>query len=128
MFDQAEAANAVEDAALGLDQRGDEPPDWAKDKAGLLSKIRAAKAKLEAEAKAAAEAKAKETPRYRGRHKPEHPPGKPESAAQRNFTDPESRIMEGRDGLIQAYNLQIAVRRASPNYLGPSAHQQRQRP
>jgi transposase len=108
-LDRAEAADAEEDDANGPDRRGDEPPDWAKDKAKLLARIRAAKAELEAEATAQAEAKAKEPPRYRGGRKPKHPPGKPKPSTQRNFTDPESRIMKGRDGFIQAYNGQIAV-------------------
>jgi transposase len=35
--------------------------------------------------------------------------GKPKSPSQRNFTDPESSIMPGRHGFIQAYNCQAAV-------------------
>ena len=35
--------------------------------------------------------------------------GKPVDSAQRNFTDPESSIMKGADGFIQAYNAQLAV-------------------
>jgi len=34
---------------------------------------------------------------------------KPDPKAQYNFTDPESRIMKGPDGFVQAYNVQIAV-------------------
>ena len=37
------------------------------------------------------------------------PEGKPEAKAQRNFTDPDSAIMKGPDGFIQAYNAQLAV-------------------
>jgi hypothetical protein len=33
----------------------------------------------------------------------------PNPKAQRNFTDPESRIMKSKDGLVQAYNAQAAV-------------------
>jgi transposase len=45
---------------------------------------------------------------------PEHsirvtPDGKPNPDVQRNFTDPESCLMQGSEGLIQAYNCQIAV-------------------
>ena len=104
---RAQAADAEEDTEHGPDRRGDEPPDWMKDKQRRLERIRAAKAELEAEAKAAAEAKP--PPRYRGGRKPKHPPGRPKPGAQRNFTDPESRIMKGKDGFIQAYNAQIAV-------------------
>lgn len=104
----AEAADAEEDAALG-DKRGDEMPDWVADKAKRLEKIREAKAALEAEAKAKAEEKASTPQRYRGGRKPKTPAGEPPDKAQRNFTDPESRIMKGRDGFIQGYNAQAAV-------------------
>ncbi len=108
----AEAADTAEDRTLGPDRRGDEMPDWVSDKAKRLEKLRAAKAALEAEAKAEAEAKTAQraqNPRSRGGGKPKTPPGTPPDKAQRNFTDPESRIMKGRDGFIQGYNAQAAV-------------------
>ena len=37
------------------------------------------------------------------------PPGTPADKAQRNFTDPQSRIMKTRDGFIQGFNAQAAV-------------------
>jgi hypothetical protein len=80
-----------------------------------LERIRAAKAELEAEAQAAEAArpdpgtKADGTPRGRRGRKPKHPPGEPKPSPQRNFTDPESRIMKGHDGFVQAYNAQVAV-------------------
>jgi len=104
----AEAADAEEDALYG-DARGDEMPEWVKDKQKRLEKIKQAKAALEAEARAQAEAKAGQPPRYRGGRKPKTPPGVPKDKAQRNFTDPESRIMKGRDGFVQAYNAQAVV-------------------
>ena len=112
---QAEGADAEEDAALGADRRGDEMPAWMRDKQRRLERIRAAKAELEAEARAAEAAKpdpgckADGSPRQRRGRKPKHPPGVPKPTAQRNFTDPESRIMKGRDGFVQAYNAQAAV-------------------
>src|SRR5215218_6064750 len=112
---QAEGADAAEDAALGADRRGDEMPAWMRDKQRRLQRIRAAKAELEAEAQAAEAArpdpgtKADGTPRGRRGRKPKHLPGVPKPSAQRNFTDPESRIMKGRDGFVQAYNAQAAV-------------------
>ena len=112
---QAEGADAAEDAALGADRRGDEMPAWMRDKQRRLQRIRAAKAELEAEAQAAEAArpdpgcKADGSPRGRRGRKPKHPPGVPKPTAQRNFTDPESRIMKGRDGFVQAYNAQAAV-------------------
>jgi transposase len=47
---QAEAADRAEDAEHGAELRGDETPAWMADKAQRLSRIRAAKAELEAEA------------------------------------------------------------------------------
>jgi transposase len=114
----AEAADREEDQRYG-DKRGDELPDWVADKAKRLEKIRQAKAELEAEAKAAAEAEIKaraeaEAQRQaEGRKKTGKPPAPPKTApdgkAQRNFTDPESRILKTKDGYIQGYNAQAAV-------------------
>ncbi|MCW6513196.1 hypothetical protein [Lichenifustis flavocetrariae] len=53
--------------------------------------------------------KADGTPSKRSGPKPKRPTGTPEPTAQRNFTDPESRIMVGRNGFIQACNGQAAV-------------------
>src|SRR5215210_7583259 len=112
---QAERTDAEEDAALGADRRGDEMPAWMRDKRRRLERIRAAKAELEAEAQAAEAArpdpgcKVDGSPRGRRGRKPKHPPGVPKPDAQRNFTDPESRIMKGHDGFVQAYNAQAAV-------------------
>ena len=96
---EAEATDTREDAAHGPEQRGDELPAWVANKQERLAKIRAAKAALEAEARAAAP--------------PATPSPPPAPTAQRNFTDPESRIMKGPDGYVQAYNVQIAVDAAS---------------
>lgn len=112
---QAEGTDVEEDAALGAERRGDEMPDWMRDKRHRLERIRAAKAELEAEALAAVAAKpdpgtkADGSPSGRRGRKPKHPPGEPRPTAQRNFTDPESRIMKGRDGFVQAYNAGAAV-------------------
>jgi transposase len=115
----AEAADAEEDKAFGRDKRGDEMPDWVADKQKRLAKIREAKAALEAEAKALAEAEikarqeAEEKRKAEGRKKtgktPKPPSEEPEAKAQRNFTDPESRILLTKDGYIQGYNAQAAV-------------------
>lgn len=109
----AEAADTGEDKAFGADKRGDEMPDWIADKQARLAKLREAKADLEAEAKAkaAAEQAARENkddkpPRGRA---PTAPSAEPEPKAQRNFTDPESRILKTKDGYIQGYNAQAAV-------------------
>ena len=117
-LEAAEAADAAEDKLYG-DERGDELPDWVADKVQRLAKIREAKAALEAEAKAAAEAESKAraeadaSRRAEGRRKtgktPAPPRTEPDGKAQRNFTDPESRILKTKDGYIQGYNAQAAV-------------------
>ena len=114
----AEAADAEEDRLHGS-KRGDEMPDWVADKQKRLEKIRQAKAELEAEAKAAAEAEmhrrgqAEVQRKAEGRQKsgraPAPPKQEPDGKTQRNFTDPESRILKTRDGYIQGYNAQAAV-------------------
>jgi transposase len=112
---RAQAEDAAEDAEHGSARRGDEPPDWMRDKQTRLARIRAAKAELEAEARAAEAARPPppchpdSSPKTRPGRPPQHPPGQPKPKAQRNFTDPESRIMKGRDGFIQAYNAQAGV-------------------
>ena len=115
----AAAADAEEDKLHGRDKSGDEMPDWVADKQRRAAKIRQAKAELEAEAKAAAEAKLKEQAaedekwqaegRCKGGRKSAPPSATPDAKAQKNFTDPESRIMKSKDGFVQAYNGQIAV-------------------
>jgi transposase len=114
----AEAADAEEDKLYGS-KRGDEMPDWVVDKQKRLAKIREAKAALEAEAKAAAEeeerrrAEAEDKRIAQGRKKngrtPAPPKREPDGKTQRNFTDPESRILKTKDGYIQGYNAQAAV-------------------
>jgi hypothetical protein len=113
-----EAADAEEDKLHGR-TRGDEMPDWVADKQKRLEKIRAAKAELEAEAKAAAaaerrrRAQAEEKRIAEGRKKngrtPAPPREEPAGKTQRNFTDPESRVLLTKDGYIQGYNVQAAV-------------------
>jgi transposase len=98
LLDQAEAADAAEDAEYGPDRHGDELPAELQRREGRLQRIRDAKRALEARAKdeAAAAGKPAES-------------AKPDSKAQYNFTDPESRIMKAPDGFVQAYNVQVAV-------------------
>jgi transposase len=110
----AEAVDAREDQAYGEDCRGDELPKWVADKQKRLEKIREAKAALECEAEAEGRAKGRypdddEGNRPRRGRKPKTPPGTPKDKAQRNFTDPDSRIMKSGDGFIQGYNAQAAV-------------------
>jgi transposase len=117
LLTQAAAADAREDAAYGPDRRGDELPAELARREQRLQTIRAAKAVLEQEAQAEAaltqvahEARKTEGPR-RGR--PPQPPSLvPHPKAQRNFTDPESRIMPdagAKGSVVQGYNCQAAV-------------------
>ena len=112
-FARAVAADLEEDRALGTDARGDEMPDWVKDKQARLARIREAMAALEAEA-AAAPAEDGDGPgpstgmMDHGRSK-RGADGGPPDAAQRNFTDPDSRILKTKDGFVQGYNAQSAV-------------------
>jgi transposase len=111
-FARAEASDSEEDRIHGADRRGDEMPGWVADKAARLERLRAAKAALEAEAKAPppdddgpgpSSGMMKSGRPQRGRD------GGPPDRAQRNFTDPDSRIQPTRGGVIQGYNAQIAV-------------------
>jgi len=92
---KAEDVDEEEDRKYGKDKRGDELPKELAFRESRLKKIREARAALEEEAK---EKGAKAT-------------GVPEEKAQRNFTDPESRIMPASGGkqFEQAYNAQAAV-------------------
>ena len=91
-----------EDRRYGRDKRGDELPEELAFRGSRLQRIREAKAALEAEAQAAAEQAESEGLSH---------PGVPGNKTQRNFTDPESRIMPGPGGrdFQQAYNCQAAV-------------------
>ena len=104
MLAAAEAADVQEDEIFGKDKRGDEMPDWASDQEKRLAKIQEAMAALEADAKLAAEeerrieAEKQQQRNAEGRKKPGKPaaplPDEPDPKAQRNFTDPDSRIMK----------------------------------
>ena len=99
---RAQEVDEEEDKRYGKDRRGDELPEELAFREGRLEKIREAMAALEAQAQATAE----EAEAAGKDH-----PGVPEDKAQRNFTDPESRIMPGPGGrdFLQAYNCQAVV-------------------
>jgi transposase len=102
LLQHAERVDAEEDARYGRDRTGDELPAELARRETRLKKIQ--------EAKRALEERAREQARSEGKSVEE---AKPEGKAQYNFTDPESRIMKGADGFVQAYNTQIAV---EPNF------------
>ena len=99
---RAQEVDEEEDKRYGKDKRSDQLPEELSFREGRLERIREAMAALEAEAQAAAE----EADAAGKEH-----PGVPEDKAQRNFTDPESRIMPGSDGrdFLQAYNCPAVV-------------------
>jgi transposase len=118
---EAERVDAQEDGLYGKEKRGDELPEELQRREGRLAKIRAAKEALEREAGERAELAAEEArERLRVRQAKEAARGKkyggrppripdPEAARpgpreQKNFTDPESRLMvDGATGsFIQA--------------------------
>ena len=88
-----------------------------------LEKIRQAEAGLEADARAAAAAQSKARAEAQDRRKAEGgkttgktpaPPKAEPGKAQRNFTDPESRILKTKDGYMQGYNALREARRPPP--------------
>lgn len=108
-FEEADRVDSEEDQLYGTDKRGDEVPDWVKNRETRLAKIREAKKALEAKARAEGEEKARKQGKSGREAKKAGKKAKPEPKAQRNFTDPESRIMKSADGFVQGYNCQAAV-------------------
>jgi transposase len=98
---QAKAADDDEDARYGKDKSGDELPEELSRRETRLQKIR--------EAKRALEKRAREEAEGDGKSKEEAKGARPKDKAQYNFSDPESRIMKGADGFVQAYNAQAVV-------------------
>ncbi len=98
LLQQAENVDAEEDARYGRDRTGDEWPAELARRETRLQKIQQAKRALEERAREQAQREGQSVEQ-----------AKPEEKAQYNFTDPESRIMKGADGFVQAYNAQIAV-------------------
>jgi len=97
---QAEAADEEEDRRHG-NQRGDELPEELRRRETRLAKIK--------QAQQAVEQRAREKAVAAGKSAEEAKQAKPAEKDQYNFTDPESRIMKGADGFVQAYNAQAAV-------------------
>jgi transposase len=109
---QAEAADAAEDEPYGADQQGEELPEELQRRESRLQKIRQAKRALEERARQKVEAEGKSTEEVKQ--------AKPAAKDQYHFTDPESRIMMGSDGLVQGYNAQAAVEPALQLIVGQS--------
>jgi transposase len=126
LLEQAERTDQEEDARYGTGRRGDELPEELRRTETRLERIRQAKQQLEEEARQAEGPKKKPDdddhggsdsgcdpmggPALPSHQVPTTSQGKPTEKAQRNFTDPDSRVMVGNDkGFIQGYNAQIVV-------------------
>ncbi|MGB2605470.1 MAG: IS1182 family transposase [Candidatus Sulfotelmatobacter sp.] len=111
---EAEQIDKDEDKRYGRSNRGDELPAELARREDRLQRIAEARRELEERARAEAE------------EKKDCNAGEatPEPKSQHNFTDPESRIMKGPDGFVQAYNAQIAVEPALQLIVGQAVTQQ----
>jgi transposase len=115
---EAEAIDRAEDAEYGKNRRGDELPEEFRRRESRLAKIREAKQALEDEARERAETEAEQRAREKGedddtaaeRVAKAGREATPRPKAQRNFTDPESKIMKTADGSFhQCFNAQAVV-------------------
>jgi len=113
LLHEADKADRREDKKYGTDKRGDELPDELGRRETRLAKIMEAKRALEEEAKrnkdddppASGPPMAKVKSEDNGTSGKQTPP----HTAQRNFTDPDSRIMPYQKTFIQGYNAQVIV-------------------
>jgi len=115
LLEGAEATDQAEDERYGPDRRGDELPSELTRRESRLERIRAAKAALEAEEaerERARHAEAAAAGRKLRKSHPDDQPPAPKATAQRNFTDPDSKIMKTSDGSFhQCFNGQALVDR-----------------
>ena len=114
---RAQQIDEAEDEKYGADRRGDELPAELARRETRLQKMREAMKAIEAEAKDKAARKAAEEAREQGANEEEarargeaaREAAVPKGSAQRNFTDPESRMMKTTDGFHYGYNAQTVV-------------------
>lgn len=136
---RAQQTDQQEDVQHG-GKRGDELPEELSRRENRLTVIRNAMQALEHEADEKAKKERQqekqrkddedEPPtdsgrKKRGRPRKEKPePSVPNDKAQRNFTDPESRIMPSKEGFVQAYNVQAVVDEAHQLIVATAVTQQ----
>jgi transposase len=97
-FDRSDREDDDDDRRFGQEKRGDELPDHLRTKQKRLEKIEEALKALQREAEEQAEELGKEPAE-----------AKVPDKAQKNFTDPDSKILKTGDGFVQGYNAQAAV-------------------
>lgn len=97
-FDRSDREDDEDDRHFGQDKRGDELPEHLRTKQKRLEKIEEALKALQKEAREQAEEEGKEPSE-----------AKVPDKAQKNFTDPDSKILKTGDGFVQGYNAQAAV-------------------
>jgi transposase len=115
MLAEAAEVDAAEDACYGADKTGQDLPEELQRRQTRLEKIRQAQKalKLRARDKAAAQGQSAEQVEK----------AQPRDKDQYNFSDPESRIMKGGDGFLQAYNAQAAVESSCQLIVGQTVTQ-----
>jgi transposase len=125
---EAEQTDKDEDKRYGRNRRGEELPAELGRREERLKRIAEAKKALDARARAEAEQKDQNSDKNgrpgAGSKRGRRAAAQPKPKAQHNFTDPESRIMKGPDGFVQAYNAQAAVEPALQLIVGQALTQQ----
>ncbi|MDA8265975.1 MAG: IS1182 family transposase [Actinomycetota bacterium] len=129
---EAEATDQAEDEEFGEDKRGDEVPAELARRETRLAKMRAAKEAIEADAAVKAAARAAKKATADGEDESgiaeaasqAAAAATPDKKAQRNFTDPESRIMKTNAGFHYCYNAQAVVDEESQVVLAAEVTQQ----
>jgi transposase len=124
LLEEASALDAQEQARYGQGRRGDELPKELQNPATRAERLRQARNRLEADKKVAlavekerriekirkAQQELEEEARQKAQALGQNvEQAKPAAKAQRNFTDPESRIMPRDGGFQQSYNAQVAA-------------------
>ena len=118
LLERAQQMDLAEDELYGEEYRGDELPEELRRREQRLAKIREAKRALEAEQAAQDQARGRRAGDGKvasgkrpqgGVSKYQRGYGEPPPKMQRNFTDPQSRIMKLQQGFEQCYNAQAVV-------------------
>jgi len=118
LLERAQQIDLAEDERYGEECRGDELPEELRRREQRLAKIREAKRALEAEQAGQDQARGRRVGDGKvasgkrpqgGVSKFQREYGEPPAKRQRNFTDPQSRIMKLQQGFEQCYNAQAVV-------------------